>query len=216
MFKYNSFHKNTVGQSPNGGSCEEYPAETELSWILWTGATIDLETHHFGANMDAWLPHLLSCSFTIDSCSVIALPAFALKTPFWSIRETLAQQHGFYCTSFCFISYPLLQKIFNKDKNMSKDYIDHCLWGVQSVPVVNLNSHFRSWAGQTICTTCRYVFVWAVCLTSIEMDLTFVLVVKFISVTRFITYYMYRPPNIALWVQEAWEGGKFLNDECAG
>lgn len=58
--------------------------------------------------------------------------------------------------------------------------------------------------------------MWAVRLTSIEMDLMFVLVVKFISVARFITYYMYRPPDIALWVQKAWEGGKFLNDECVG
>lgn len=61
------------------------------------------------------------------------------------------------------------------------------------------------------------MFIWAVRLTGIEMDLMFVLVVKFISVTRFITYYMYRPPpDIALWVQIAWEGGEFLNDECVG
>lgn len=30
---------------------------------------------------------------------------------------------------------------------------------------------------------CRYMFIWAVCLTTIEMDLKFVLLVRFIGST---------------------------------
>lgn len=37
---------------------------------------------------------------------------------------------------------------------------------------------------------CRYMFIWAVCPTTIEMDLTFVLVVRFISFNLNRSYYI--------------------------
>ena len=37
---------------------------------------------------------------------------------------------------------------------------------------------------------CRYMFIWAVCPTTVEMDLTFVLVVRFISLNLNMSYYL--------------------------
>lgn len=37
---------------------------------------------------------------------------------------------------------------------------------------------------------CRYMFIWAVCPTTVEMDLTFVLVVRFISLNLNGSYYL--------------------------
>lgn len=37
---------------------------------------------------------------------------------------------------------------------------------------------------------CRYMFIWAVCPTTVEMDLTFVLVVRFISFNLNRSYYI--------------------------
>lgn len=52
---------------------------------------------------------------------------------------------------------------------------------------------------------CKYVFIWAVCPTTIEMDLTFVLVVKFITLKLNRIYYLVhaKGPYIALWIQKA-------------
>lgn len=37
---------------------------------------------------------------------------------------------------------------------------------------------------------CRYMFIWTVCPTTVEMDLTFVLVVRFISLKLNKSYYL--------------------------
>lgn len=37
---------------------------------------------------------------------------------------------------------------------------------------------------------CRYMFIWAVCPTTVEMDLTFVLVVRFMSLNLNKSYYL--------------------------
>lgn len=39
---------------------------------------------------------------------------------------------------------------------------------------------------------CRYMFIWAVCPTTVEMDLTFVLVVRFTSLDLNRSYYLVR------------------------
>lgn len=39
---------------------------------------------------------------------------------------------------------------------------------------------------------CRYMFIWAVCPTTVEMDLTLVLVMRFISFNLNRTYYIVR------------------------
>lgn len=57
---------------------------------------------------------------------------------------------------------------------------------------------------------CRYMFIWAVCPTTVEMDLTFVLLVRFI-IAQPITQYMYGPFHCS----QANERAKSL-DECVG
>lgn len=39
---------------------------------------------------------------------------------------------------------------------------------------------------------CRYMFIWAVCPTTVEMDLMFVLVVRFLSLSLNRSYYLVR------------------------
>lgn len=39
---------------------------------------------------------------------------------------------------------------------------------------------------------CRYMFIWAVCPTTVEMDLTFVMVVRLYRSTLIISYYLVR------------------------
>lgn len=45
---------------------------------------------------------------------------------------------------------------------------------------------------------CRYMFIWAVCPTTVEMDLTFVMVVRLYRSTLIISYYLVRVWPLAL------------------
>ena len=176
--------------------------------------------------MDAWLLHLLAVSPFFPSS--MGTTGFSTESQQHNHHYGATERHKSSNKATSRASPPISHHISStkeKKRFLTKEWqknkleynYHHCLWGVQLVFTVFLLLFWvftlKSLKRIRRYVLCRYMFIGAVCPTTVEMDLMFVLVVRFILLNCNRSYYLVHVwPLPLLCLQKANERAEILDD----